>query len=307
MKDSKKNFWESENHADFLFRQGGPYWHLYTPGLFQQTIFTSEEDFIFGMNLIGRCALFFPTIEIYVHTLMNNHLHFILSGRKELCLDFFARIKNGINTYLYKRGRPIDLDGFCCTLTEIEDLKAIRNEIVYVARNGYLVRKDCTPFSYFWGSGWMYFNPLRIDAPRRSYKSMTIREKREICKSKEIEIPEGVNTVKGMIDPLSYVKITKGEQFFRDAHHYFNLLSKNWEAYSSIAKQIGDNIMISDEELYSVVVAKSLKEFNQKRPSLLTVRQKHEMIQMMRDEYNASVRQISNILNIKPTDMEMLG
>jgi len=307
MNDFKKEFWESENRAEFLFAQGEPYWHLYTPGQYQQIIFATDEDFVYGMNLIARCALTSTEIRIYVHTLMNNHLHIILSGRKEACIGFFGRIRNHLITYFYKRERVVDLSGFHCSLAPIPDLRAMRNEIVYVARNGYLVRKECTPFTYLWGSGWAYFNDLRGDAPRIEYDKLTIREKRVLCKSKDIELPKGVKICKGMIDPLCYVSISEGESFFREAHHYFNLLSKNWEAYSEIARQIGENLMVTDQELYSAVVARSLREFNQKRLSLLTVEQKRKMAAIMREDFNASPRQISNILNIKEAQIGMLG
>ena len=56
----------------------------------------------------------------------------------------------------------------------------------------------------------------------------------------------------------------------------------DWEAYSEIARQIGENLMVTDQELYSAVVARSLREFNQKRLSLLTVEQKRKMAAMLK-------------------------
>lgn len=35
---------------------------------------------------------------------------------------------------------------------------------------------------------------------------------------------------------------------FRDAHQYFNLLSKNYEAYSEEARRLGDIVVLTDEE-----------------------------------------------------------
>lgn len=307
MKHFQESFWEQESSAEFLFNQGGPYWHLYTPGHYQQTIFTSEEDFIAGMNITARTAFQSPRVGIYVHALMNNHVHFIMEGAEEDCMEFFNRFKTNLHTYFYRRSRVVDLSEFNYSLAAINNLKSMRNEIVYVGRNGYLARKDCCPFTYLWGSGWMYFNSLRDDLIMVPFASLGVKEKREICKSKDIDLPPGTMMFKGMIDCMSYCQIRKGERFFRDTHHYFNLLSKNWEAYSVIAKQIGERQVLTDEELYSAVVAICVKEYNQKSPSILNSAQKVELARKMKMDYNASNRQICNILNIKLANLDMLG
>lgn len=48
------------------------------------------------------------------------------------------------------------------SLKPINDLKALREAIVYVNRNGYVVNPSHTPFSYPWGTGRYYFNDVPI-------------------------------------------------------------------------------------------------------------------------------------------------
>ena len=91
---------------------------------------------------------------------------------------------------------------------------------------------------------------------------------------------------------------------FRDPHHYFNMLSKNWEAYSEIAKRLGDTITITDEEMYGAVCALSTKEFGCKNPRLLSPENKVMLARRMKSEYNASSKQIRSILKLNQDIVE---
>ena len=76
------------------------------------------------------------------------------------------------------------------------------------------------------------------------------------------------------------------------------MLSKNWEAYSEIAKRLGDTITITDEEMYGAVCALSTKEFGCKNPRLLSPENKVMLARRMKSEYNASSKQIRSILKL---------
>ena len=267
-------------------------------------IFSQEEDFIFGMNLIAQTAAKFPDVKIYTFEIMNNHLHFILSGEEYRCRQMFCKIKERLNRYLKTKGQALDFSRFDCSLVRITDLKMLRNEIIYVNRNGYVARHDCTPFTYPWGAGAAFFNNIIRLIPSTRYSELTIRQKREICKSKDIDLPGDLRVYNGVILPSSYCILKKAEQMFRDPHHYFNMLSKNWEAYSEIAKRLGDTITITDEEMYGAVCALSTKEFGCKNPRLLSPENKVMLARRMKSEYNASSKQIRSILKLNQDIVE---
>lgn len=293
-----ETFYNREQEAEFLFNSEGPFWHLYTPGNLNSIIFTDDKDLKFAMNLIGQVAARVPEVEIYTFEVMNNHLHFILAGEEAKCRYFFELLKEKLGRYLRVKGRSIDLSGFECSMIRIPDLKTLRNEIVYTNRNGYVARHDCTPFSYPWGAGACMFNPFLNLIPKTEYSALTIRQKREICKSKDIDLPGNLMVHSGVILPSSYCAIKKAEQLFRDPHHYFNMLSKNWEAYSEVAKRLGDTVVITYEEMYSAVAALSAKNYGVKNPSFLNPNQKIELAKLIKHEYNASNKQIKNILKL---------
>jgi len=299
-----ETYFDKEQEAEYLFNSNGPFWHMYTPGNMTSIIFSQEEDFIFGMNLIAQAAAKFPDVKICTFEIMNNHLHFILSGEEYRCRQMFCKIKERLNRYLKTKGQAPDFSRFDCSLVRITDLKMLRNEIIYVNRNGYVARHDCTPFTYPWGAGAAFFNNFIRLIPSTRYSELTIRQKREICKSKDIDLPGDLRVYNGVILPSSYCILKKAEQMFRDPHHYFNMLSKNWEAYSEIAKRLGDTITITDEEMYGAVCALSTKEFGCKNPRLLSPENKVMLARRMKSEYNASSKQIRSILKLNQDIVE---
>jgi REP element-mobilizing transposase RayT len=301
-----ETFFEKEQFAEFLLKNNGPFWHMYTPGNLTSVLFVDKEDFKFAMNLVAQVAAKNPEIRIYTFEVMNNHFHFILSGEEEQCRALFELLKEKLERYLRNKGRNVNLSKFNCSLIRIMDLKTLRNEIIYVNRNGYVARHDCTPFSYPWGAGMAIFNPVMELIPKQDYSKLTVRDKREICKSKDIDLPGNLKVCDGVILPSSYCAIKESEQLFRDPHHYFSLLSKNWEAYSEIAKRLGDTVIITDEEMYGAVSSLCAKEYGIKNPVNLNPTQKIELAKRMKCDYFASNKQIKGILRLDIAIVEEL-
>lgn len=301
------SFRNLEQDCEHRFLIGGPYWHLYTNGNKADIIFCSDDDFKIGMNIIGICILRLSEVEVYTFELMNNHLHLILSGERRKCLELFETIKSMLKRYFRRNGRIVDLRDFECEMIEITNLQSLRNEIVYVNRNGYVTRPDCTPFSYPWGSGACFFNHFLKYLPYVKYDILTVKQKREICRSNNICLPpDRAKVFEGVILPSSYCRIDKAEAFFRNAHHYFQFLSRKHEAYSEVADRLHESVLIPDEEMYSAVCSLCMKLYNAKNPGALGAKERIEMARQMRQKYNASNRQIRNILKLDKNIVEEL-
>ena len=292
-----ESFYEKENRCDFLFKSGGPYWHLTTPGMFQEVLFISRDDYRFGMSSTAICIAECD-IVVYAHTLMGNHVHDIVEGTRKECLHYMARRKERLYRYLVSQGRKTDLSAFECEPIPITDVRMLRNEIIYVHRNGYVVNPSHTPFSYPWGTGCYYFNPLANNDRGIPFSSLTYRQRRQVFHSRVFDLPDKYRFKDGMILPPSYCRVDKGEEFFRDAHQYFSLLSKNSEAYSEQARRIGDTVVLTDEEMYPAIQALSRRKYNVRRPSELDMKSKVEIARTMHEDYFASNSQIQRILNL---------
>lgn len=292
-------FSAKERECEIRFISSGPFWHMFTNGNLSQTLFCDTDDFIFGMNLTGYCASHFPDVHIYTFEVMNNHLHFILQAEKTRAILFFGMLRNRLQRYYIKRSRCVDLSEFQCEFVPIENLNTLRNEIAYVNRNGFVVRPDCTPFSYPWGAGALFFNPFLKHEDAVAFKKLPVKVKRRLIHSHDIDA-NGIDLTvyKGVILPSSYCHIKEAEGMFRDAHHYFHLISKAFEAFSEIARRLHESIFLSDEEMYAAVSSLTLKRFNTKQPILLTAKDKIEVARIMHYDFNASNRQIKNILKL---------
>ncbi|MBO4917740.1 MAG: hypothetical protein J5374_07650 [Bacteroidales bacterium] len=290
-------FAEKESICEFRFKQEGPFWHLTTPGMFQEILFISDDDFHFGMSSTAICAAE-TGIVIYAHTLMGNHVHDIVSCTRDRCLQYMSRRRERLKRYLKSLGREVDLGAFECEPIPITSLKMLRNEIVYVHRNGYVVHPEHTPFSYPWGTGAYYFNPLSRSDTGVLYSSLTYKAKREIFHGRIIELPVTYRFKNGFFFPPSYCKVTEGEGMFRDAHQYFSLLSKNVEAYSEEARRLGDTVVLTDEEMYPAMQMECRKRFGARRPAEISMKEKVELARVMHEDYAASNSQIQRILNL---------
>lgn len=306
-----------ESTCETAFLQGGPFWHLYTDGGKMEVVFACPEDFLFGITLLGICCAAFPGCRVLTFTLMSNHLHLVLAGPERDARAFFDLFRRRLQRYLSSKKRFCTLDRFDAEFYQIPDLRALRNEIVYVNRNGYVVHPDCTPFSYWWSAGIFYFNPLAWMLPSQPFASLTLRERRTLCHCREAELPARYKVLTGF-DPgrgsarstlllaSSFCAIREGESYFRDAHQYFQRLGRNLEASGEVARRLGDRIFLTDDELYGAISSRCSRDYGQVNPHLISGGQKVEVAKLMHFEYNATNKQILRILKLEPSVVQTL-
>ena len=284
-----------EDYLYYLFSNNGPFWHLCTPGTDQEIIFRSENDYKYGIN--SAAISLDSSVRLIASAVMSNHIHDILSGTEQACFEYFDRRKSFLRRYFQATGSKVDLSRFNCSILPIRDLNTLRTEIVYVNRNGYVVNPDCTPYSYKWSTGMYYFNPAACEGGR-PFSELYYREKRLITHSRIVDLPETYLVKDDMIYIPSFVCIEEGENYFYDAHQYFNLLSRSREAFSEVAKRLGDEVFLTDNELFETLCSRCYKQFGESRPSLLSPNDKITMAVMMKKEYHASNGQIRRMLKL---------
>lgn len=298
-----------ESVCEAAFHRSGPFWHLYTSGETMEIIFAGTSDFLYGITLLGICTAAFPRCRILTFALMNNHLHIVLAGPEEDIPRFFDLFRKRLQRYISIGGRDCSLRRFEAEFFRIPDLQALRNEIVYVNRNGYVVHPECTPFSYWWSAGIFFFNPMAGLLPAIPFSSLTIREKREMCRSRDAVLPPGCRVLPGfpLVDgkgtaplllPTSFCAIREAENCFRDAHHYFLRLGKDHEAHAEVARRLGDKVFLTDEEMIRVACSICAREYGNARPGMLKPEQKMDLARKLHFEYNASNKQIRRIVKL---------
>lgn len=293
----KKTFTETESACEMVFRGLGPCYHLYTAEGFD-TIFATEEDFKAGMTILAICALAFPDLRVLTFELMGNHLHLTVAGDKERCLALFRMIKQRIRLYLKGTGSSADISDWECSIKEILDLKYLRTLIVYTNRNGFVVNPNETPFSYRWGANRYFFNPDAVHILSQSREKVTVKQIRNLMHSAEFDHFAGLRMVDGYVSPLTFCDIATAMALFRSAHHYFYLISRDIEGQKIIAKELGESVFYSDNELFNAVVSFIREKYGVSSPSILPKDSKIETAVWMHHNYNASNKQVGRILRL---------
>lgn len=287
-----------ESQCLLCFSKGGPYYHLWTLENFE-IIFRNDTEFRIGMGIMAITAKCFPAIRVITFELMTNHLHIMAAGDERELVKMFEILKKFLIRMASDAGRTINWGAFTLGMRQLKDLTNVRNVLIYDNRNGFLVYDNYTPFSYPWGANFCYFNPDSKKRFLESSEASTIKERRAISHSHISDKIKGLNVVDGCFSPFSFCDIETGERLFRDAVHYFYLLGKSIESNKEIAKEIGESISYTDNELYAAISEKCRNEYGTANPTQIPADAKVALAKVMHYEYNATPKQIQRMLRLE--------
>ena len=291
-------FAEKERECERIFEKSGPFWHLYTDGRVMEDFLCTEEDFKTAMTALAVAAVLFKKVRIITFELMSNHIHMILNGEAEDCLELFERFKARLRRILKTNGRIINWDAFKADILPIETLNALRNEIIYANRNAFVANPQFTPFNYPWGGGCAFFQPYFNRLPAISLRELGFNKARELTHFREIRLIEDLKFFGDIVFIPSFCRTDIGESMFRDARSYFNSLTRNAEAFSQIAQRLKDSVFLTDEEMYATATMYAEKTYGNRQLSLLNPEQKIQLSKELHFKYNASNQQIRRLLKL---------
>ena len=295
------SFLEKERRCKQLFEkalcQFGPFYHLHTPEK-HPIIFHHPDSYRAAMTIVAMCAHDCPDIRIITFELMSNHVHFVLCGEEDACRRFFSLFKKRWNLYLHYRKMVVDLSGFTVNTVPILTLESLRNQISYTNRNNFVVDPSHTPFSYPYGAGNCYFLPVNKNRSDALFGSLTIREKRILLHSHQIDYPNDYSIIDGYISPASCCAISFGEMIFRDARHYFFKISRDIESDKEVARTLGEAVYYTDDELNAILFKKCKDEYDGQRASLLPQNTKQDLARWLHFDYNADNEKIARLLRL---------
>ena len=280
------------------FKLHGPFWHLYTNGQTMQNIFCSKEDFKIGLIALAISLIMCKSVKLLAFELMSNHIHLILSGTKEECMELFNIFYKRLRLIYSKLGRAIDWNSFKADILPIDSLDSLRNEIIYTHRNAYVANGNFNPFSYPWGSGCAYFNHWTETVQTIDFKDLPLRIQRELTHSRDVA-PYGHLRMCG--DNLfipSFCSVKLGESMFTDSRSYFNLLTRKAEAYSAIATRLKDSVFLTDDEIFHVTLSYCREKSGVANLSLLSPEQRIEVAREIHFKYKATHQQIRRLLRL---------
>ena len=297
-------FAEKEQICEQAFNEYGPFWHVYTDGTKMENIFCSKEEMILVMTAIAVEKTVAEDVMIITFEIMKNHLHFIMSGERDACLDFFAKLKRRIMRMFSSTDKVIDWSNFQASILSIDNLKSLRNEIIYVNRNAFVADPDHTPYSYPWGGGCAYFNELMKLLPVCNIEEFAISKRRELARCRDIRKIDGLKFVGSTPYIPSFCRIDIGEMMFRDARSYFMSLTRNAETFSQIASRLQDTIFLTEDEMFAVAIKYCETKFSVTKLVHLSPDQKMQLARELHFKYNASNQQLRRLLKL---DIQILS
>ena len=99
------SFIDKEAQCRFIFDQNGPYWHIATPGNLTEVLFTSPDEYRFGVSLAAICAME-SGMKVYAFEIMSNHLHEIAGAPSpDICIHNLQLYSRRLKRWAAKRGR----------------------------------------------------------------------------------------------------------------------------------------------------------------------------------------------------------
>lgn len=290
------------------FAQHVPFWHLYTNGQMMQNIFCSEEDFKIGLISLAISLLHCKNIKLIAFELMNNHIHLILSGPKEDCLEQFSIFCKRLRLIYSKRRRALDWNNFKVDILQIDTLDSLRNEIIYTHRNAYVANGRFNPFSYPWGSGCAYFNHWTEIVQTIDFKDLPLRVQRGLTHSRDVAPYGHLKMCGDSIFIPSFCSVKLGESLFTDSRSYFNMLTRKAEAYSAIAARLKDTVFLTDDEMFQVTLSYCKEKLGIANMTLLSPEQKITVAREIHFKYKATHQQIRRLLRLDTNLLnEILG
>ena len=295
------SFIEKESRCKKIFERAlryfGPFYHLHSPEK-HPVIFRDPGDYAYAMTAVAMCVADCPGIRIITFELMSNHVHFVICGRKEDVLAFFELFKKRLRKYFEMRRMAVDLSRFVGDTVDIFTLDSLRNQIGYTNRNHYVVDDAYTPYSYPFSAGNCYFLPVNQKRADCYFKDLSVREKRSMLHSHQIDYPASYAIIDGYFSPASYCMIRFGENVFRDARHYFFKISRDIEGYKEIAEVLGESIFYTDDELNAVIYKICNKSYNGERATLLPQSDKIDLARKLHFDYNADNAKIARLIKL---------
>ena len=258
------------------------------------------------MNVIGICAKLHPEVKTLTFEWMSNHYHGLHVGPRSDVMAFTEHLFSMLESVFRRTGRVTSLSQIKPQERSVDALQDLRNVIAYINRNGYLVSRHETPFSYPWGANRYYFNPDAKQLYRSLSKPVGTRERREMSGTRQTDGIKDLFALDGCVCPLCFCDIQAGERMYRDANHYYYSVSRKIESHKSVAAEIGESVFYTDEELFGAISALSAKNYGQPQPRLAPREAKIELARAMRFDYNATARQIQRILRLEDRVLQAL-
>lgn len=272
------------------------YYHLCSDGWKDGRLFTGDRQYAAGVTAIAVMTLKW-NIVIYGYVLMPNHIHLLLSGTGEDCVNAFELFLRKCARWLKNDNCPPLPDNYGFRLIPVENPESIRSHILYLARNPY-EKGICTPGSYEWGSDYALFSPIskRIRGLRAGGLSLKALARITDCTER---LPDDweIHPELGIL-PGSFVHLDKVRDLFPSPKAYTSRLVKDYESLFHISQDLEEDIHLGDEEVDDIYFSQLRRLFPGKAPRDLSIGEKYRLATLLAGKYGLTAQQLSRPMHL---------
>ena len=277
--------------------------HLSSDHLTTLRLFTTKEDFNYGVNTLALGAARF-SVSILCYELMDSHLHSMVRGVWEECRAFFRWALHRLSLMISQRdgvSGVLPRDGF--DVHAITDTRQFRNETAYILRNCYKARM-CSPFSYPWSSIDVLFNPFRNAVTGKRVSGMGVVEIRKLFRTRA-SVPEHYEVFDGRVMNRCFVDYPFVEKQLGDSLTFFDAI-RVWDLESSVELSHGasEKVTFTDSELSVRITTICRKEYHTDSVQQLDRKSLLSLARSAARRFGAGKSQLARIMNLSPEILE---
>ena len=118
--------------TNYYNKKVSDFFHIYSDGTRMDVLFETDEDCVFGMNLLAVSA-FQCHLEIICPEIMKTHFHLIIKGEAQQVRKYAGEIKRRLTGYFHRDGRRhIVKDAIQIVSDPICSEEELRTKMIYV-------------------------------------------------------------------------------------------------------------------------------------------------------------------------------
>ncbi len=212
--------------------------HVYSNGKLASALFETDEQHVFGMNLIAICAQTCG-VRVLCPEIMDTHFHVIARGAPAACEKYRKLLQQLLERWISMSGRRLVApDGIEVSCDSISTINELRNKFMYVYRNAITAGFAWMPWSYRWGPGNIFFTgPLDL-SPYRRLGDMPLSKIRTAFHTRETLPQDWLCDDSFMLMPVSYVDIEYVESLFVNPKVFIAYMSQRKDIESDIDGEV---------------------------------------------------------------------
>lgn len=273
------------------------FYHVCTDGNVLPWMFKDAEDFIHGINRIAVCKVI-SGVEVWVFTLMDNHVHFLLYGTMYMCKIFIDKYKLLTGKWIsHKYGLSGYIKDLPASIIPLRTEEEILEVAAYIDRNSIVAGFNGLPSEYKWSSSSVIFKD-KSDCSDKCLNDFSLTQLRDMLKTR-VKLPGGWTINQDlMIDPRCFTEWKKVETLYKTPMRYLYYVTKKLEGKINMALSQGQKTFILDKDLRHITADLSQKHFSKDDIRKLDINSRLVLARILRRNYASTPKQIARMLHL---------